>query len=435
MTEMMRANSKRLRAQPGASNGTAGGSSRGPADPWAPPPPANRWVALREKFGLKLAGATMVLAAVAAVVVSLTMFFGGFTPSVTVTVAAPRSGLVLDPDAKVKVRGVQIGRVAGVDRTDDGADLRLALDPDMLHLVPANATVDIRSTTVFGAKYINFVIPQDPETQSLRPGARLSTEKVTVEFNTLFQHLSDVLAQVEPEKLSATLTAMGTALQGRGETLGQLLVNGNAYLHEINPTLPTLQRDLSTTAAVGNLYADVSGDLLRTVDGATVSSRTIAESESDVDALLANITGLADTTGAVLRDNEAPIGTALDLLRPTSDLLNNYRDALFCLIGGSAKALPLGESVFGGGQEGVALNTGFMYASPPYTYPNDLPKVNATGGPRCGGILDRVPDSHSTYVVTDTSEGHPYTPSTNLSVNAPSVFQVLFAGLPGVGQP
>ncbi|WP_328390451.1 MCE family protein [Nocardia sp. NBC_00416] len=430
MTELMRPNKKTL----GASNETAGGSSRGGEDPWAPVG-ANRWTALRATAGLKLAGVAMVLAAVAAVVVSLTMFFGGFTPSVTVTVVSPRSGLVLDPDAKVKVRGVQIGRVAGLDRNAEGTSLRLALNPDLLHLVPANATVDIRSTTVFGAKYINFVIPQQPDLKSLQPGALLAADHVTVEFNTLFQHLSDVLADVQPEKLNATMTALGTALQGRGQTLGELLVNSDAYLRQINPMLPTLQRDLNTTAAVGNLYADVSGDLLRTADNATASSRTITESESDVDSLLANLTGLADTTGAVLRDNEAQIGTALDLLRPTGELLNGYKDALFCLIGGSAKALPLGEAVFGGGQEGVALNTGFMYGTPPYTYPNDLPKVNATGGPQCGGLLDRVPDSHSNYVVTDTSEGHPYTPSTTLNLNAPKVFEVLFGGLPGVGQP
>lgn len=358
MTELMRPNKKTL----GASNETAGVVPRW-RRPWAPVG-ANRWTALRATAGLKLAGVAMVLAAVAAVVVSLTMFFGGFTPSVTVTVVSPRSGLVLDPDAKVKVRGVQIGRVAGLDRNAEGTSLRLALNPDLLHLVPANATVDIRSTTVFGAKYINFVIPQQPDLKSLQPGALLAADHVTVEFNTLFQHLSDVLADVQPEKLNATMTALGTALQGRGQTLGELLVNSDAYLRQINPMLPTLQRDLNTTAAVGNLYADVSGDLLRTADNATASSRTITESESDVDSLLANLTGLADTTGAVLRDNEAQIGTALDLLRPTGELLNGYKDALFCLIGGSAKALPLGEAVFGGGQEGVALNTGFMYGTP-----------------------------------------------------------------------
>lgn len=381
-----------------------------------------------------MAGIALVLGMVAAVAVSLVTFMGGFTSTVTVTVAAPRSGLVMDPDAKVKVRGVQIGTVAEITRTDTGSTLRLALDPELLRLVPENATVDIRSTTVFGAKYVNFMIPEQPAAEPLRPGARVTAEKVTVEFNTLFQHLSDVLAEVEPEKLNATMTALGTALEGRGEQLGDLLTRGNAYLREINPTLPTLRRDLAASAGVTGLYADTAGDLLRTVDNATVTGRTLAESESEVDALLVNLTGLADTTGAVLRDNENQLVTALDLLRPSASLLHEYAPALNCIIGGLAKAMPIAELAFGGGQPGVALNASFMYGQDGYNYPEDLPKVNATGGPQCAGILDRVPGSHADYVVTDTAEGAPFAPSTRLEVNAPPVFQVLFAGMPGVGR-
>ncbi|WP_084485546.1 MCE family protein [Nocardia beijingensis] len=396
----------------------------------------NRLVrALRGGLGLKLAGAAMVLALVAIVTVALIMFVGGFTPTATVTVDAPRSGLVLDPDAKVKVRGVEIGRVAAIDNTADGARLKLALDPELLKLVPSNADVDIRSTTVFGAKYVNFIVPQQPSSTSLAPGAVVTAQRVTVEFNTLFQHLSDVLAKIEPEKLNATLSALGTALQGRGDKLGQLLVQSDAYLRDINPYLPTLQQDLTKTGQVTDLYADSVNDLLRTVDNFTVTSKTLAQEQDSLDNVLVNLTGLADTTGAVLRENENQLGTALDLLRPTTGLLDEYAPALYCLIGGLGKALPLGEAVFGGLQEGVALNTGFMYGAKPYTYPEDLPKVNATGGPQCGGILDRVPGSHANYVVTDTSEGHVYTPSTTLTVNPPKVFQLLFAGLPGVPRP
>jgi phospholipid/cholesterol/gamma-HCH transport system substrate-binding protein len=73
-----------------------------------------------------------------------------------------------------------------------------------------------------------------------------------------------------------------------------------------------------------------------------------------------------------------------------------------------------------------------MYGAQPYEYPDDLPKVNATGGPRCAGILDRIPGDHADYVVTDTNEGAPFTPSTAVMLHAPKVFQILFAGLPGV---
>ncbi|WP_345494640.1 MCE family protein [Nocardia callitridis] len=375
----------------------------------------------------------MVLGLAAVVVVAMVMFFGGFTSTSTVTIDAPRSGLVLDPDAKVKVRGVQIGRVEAVNRVGDRVKLRLALNPQQLKLVPANATVDIRSTTVFGAKYINFVVPQQPSANSLQAGATVAAEHVTVEFNTIFQHLTDVLDKVQPEKLNATLTALSTALDGRGEKLGDLLVRSDDYLRDINPYLPTLRDDLAKTADVTNLYGDTAGDLLRTVDNATVTSQTLVDEQGNLDNMLVNLIGLADTTGSVLRENENQLNSTLDLLRPTTSLLQEYAPALSCLIGGISKALPLGEAVFGGLQEGVALNTSFMYGADPYEYPKDLPKVNATGGPQCGGLLDRVPDSHSDYVVTDTSQGHVYAPSTKLKFNAPKVFQLLFAGLPGVG--
>lgn len=385
-----------------------------------------------DKIKLKLAGLVMVLALVAVVAIALTMFVGGFTKTAEILVQAPRSGLVLDPDAKVKVRGVEIGRVAAVEHTDEGATLRLAVDPAQLELVPANAGVDIRSTTVFGAKYVNFVVPEDPSSSSLKPGATVVAEQVTVEFNTLFQHLSDVLAKVEPEKLNATLSALGTALQGRGQSLGELLANLDAYLREMNPMLPTLREDFAKTAEVTDLYADTVNDLLRTADNLVVTGQTFVDEQNALDDVLANVVGLADTTGSVLRENEQNLVTALDLLRPTTGLLAEYAPGLNCMINTIGALLPVGEAIFGGMQPGVTMNTNFMPAAEPYKYPEDLPKVNATGGPRCEGLMDRVPGSHSNYVVTDTSQGAPYVPSMKLEFNGSKVFQLLFGGLPGV---
>lgn len=386
-------------------------------------------------WGVKLSGIGLVLFLAAIVAVALTMFVGGFTTSKPVYLDAPRAGLVMDKDAKVKIRGVQIGHVSDISYTGDHARLTLAISPDQLKLVPANATVDIRSTTVFGAKYVNFIEPQEPSAQHLQPGATLSAQSVTVEFNTLFQHLTDVLGKIAPEKLNATLTALGTALQGRGDKLGQLLADSDAYLRDINPSLPDLQRDLQTSVGVTNLYADTAPNLLRTTDNAAVTSKTIVDHTDSLDAVLLNLIGLADTTGAVLKENENGLSTALDLLRPTTELLNEYNPALYCLVEGVANAIPEANEIFGGTGPWVTLNASFMPGGTPYTYPKDLPKVNATGGPHCEGILDRKPGSHSNYLVTDTSEGRVYTPELSTHLNGPRVFQLLFAGLPGVGTP
>ncbi|MEV6257655.1 MCE family protein [Nocardia sp. NPDC051911] len=381
---------------------------------------------------LKVAGAALLLLIVAVVAVAASMYAGRFRSTVAVTVETPRSGLVLDSDAKVRMRGVELGKVSAVEFRGDRARLRLELDPELLRLVPANATVDIRSTTVFGAKYVNFVVPSAPSPTPLRPGSTIRAESVTVEYNTLFQRLSDVLAKVEPGELNATLAALDTALQGRGDRLGDLLARSDDYLRQINPSLPALRRDLSAAGQVTGLYADTAPDLLRTAADATTISGTLARGAEDLDAVLLNLVGLADTTRTALTENEQGLTAVLATLRPTSSLLDTYSPVLYCVVVGIAKALPAAEAIIGGYKPGAIFNASFMYGAQPYKYPGDLPKVNATGGPRCAGILDRVPDSHADYVVTDTNEGAPFTPSMAVIPNAPKVFQILFAGMPGV---
>ncbi|MEU6587575.1 MCE family protein, partial [Nocardia sp. NPDC046763] len=149
---------------------------------------------------------------------------------------------------------------------------------------------------------------------------------------------------------------------------------------------------------------------------------------------LLNLVGLANDTGGVLSDNEKALVDTLGVLRPTTELLNEYNPALYCLVVGAANALPDGNRIFGGDGPYVTLNAGFMGGGTPYSYPKDLPKVNATGGPHCENILDRVPGSHSNFLVTDTSEGEVWTPPTSTSLNGPRVFQLLFGDVPGVGK-
>ncbi|MEV6772811.1 MCE family protein [Nocardia sp. NPDC051030] len=380
---------------------------------------------------VKLAGLGLVLGIVAAVAICLVMFAGGLDNTVKVNVAAPRSGLVLDTDAKVKIRGVEIGRVNKVTNTADGANIELAVDPDKLKLVPANAVVDIRSTTVFGAKYINFVAPQHPSADSLRSGSTVKATAVTVEFNTIFQHLNDVLAKIEPEKLNSTLTALGSALQGRGDKLGQTLVNADDFLRAINPSLPTLQTDLQKTTTVADIYADTAPDLLRTTDNLVVTSATLVAEQQQLDAMLASVIGLADTGTSVLNETASPLAQALNLLQPTVATLNEYKSAIYCTIVGLGSNMAIVNDEFGGRYAAVTMNAGVMPGGTPYQYPMDLPKVNATGGPHCEGVLDHVNGQNANYLATDTSEGEVFYPETNPHFNA-NVFQLLFSGIPGV---
>lgn len=382
----------------------------------------------------KSAAFAMVAALVGIIVLAFTMFSGGFTKSTPVVVIADRAGLVMEPNAKVKLRGVEVGRVKSIEYQDGGAKLQLAMNPDLLQYIPANAEVEIRTTTVFGAKYVDFIVPNAPTSEHLQANAVVASDSVTVEFNSIFEHLSEVLQKVQPEKLNATLGAISTALNGRGEQLGQLLEDGDSYLSQINPTLPQLQSDLAKAADVTQLYADTAPNLLRTVDNATGVSRTIVDQKQNLDAVLLGVTGLGGTANDVLSQNSDNLIATLGLLRPTTALLSEYSPEFSCFIRGLNDLRPLGETIFGGGQAGIALNSSFMYGRTAYQYPQDLPKVNATGGPNCAGLDKPLTAEHAPFVVADTGTV-PFVPSTKMQTNMPKLFQLIYAGIyPEAGQ-
>jgi phospholipid/cholesterol/gamma-HCH transport system substrate-binding protein len=382
------------------------------------------------KVGKHLAGAAMILGIAGVVALAFAQFDGAFGSTSTVTVSAPRAGLVMDPDAKVKLRGVEIGRVTKISEFADHATLTLALQRDTLSLLPANVHVDIESTTVFGAKYVNLTIPQHPSPDRLSPGAHLAATGVTVEVNTLFQQLVDVLSKVRPEQVNTTLAALATALHGRGGELGDLLTEADSYLTQLNPTLPTLRPDLDKAADVTNLYADTAPRLLHGIANLDTTGETIVAEQSPLLKTLLAVIGLNDpgNPGDVLRANERDLGTVLDELDPSTALFDRYSPVLNCLIVGLDRLQPIDNQVFGGGQEGIALNSGFMYGARPYTAAHDMPKVHATGGPHCWGLPTmRIGPQYpfAPYLVDDTANV-PYAPSTSLDVNAPSIFQLLY---------
>ncbi len=381
----------------------------------------------------KLAALVLVLALVAIAAVAFGMFRGSFTSTVPVTVTSPRAGLVMDPGAKVKMRGVEVGRVSAVDLSGSEALITLALEPDKLTLIPANSGVEIKSTTVFGAKFVSFIPPATPSPQHLAGGANVASQNVTVEFNTVFQNLSNVLQAVQPEKLNAALGAVATALRGRGDQLGQSLQQANDVLTELNPpSVPALQSDLQKAAVVANVYGDAAPALLKTLDSLTVTSGTIVNQQANLDKLLLDVTGLGNTGTEVLGQNQPALATTLNLLRPTSYLLYRYSPEFSCFFKGLNFGRILGEQIAGGIHPWIGVDTAFLPGGPIYEYPKNLPIVGAAGGPRCNGLpklsLDQLPGK---YLVSNTGV-NPYPPGSDVQhPHVPALLDYLHGPLPG----
>ncbi len=377
-----------------------------------------------------LLGLGTIALILAIIAIAATLFRGGFTATVPVTVLSPRAGLVMNPDAKVKMRGVQVGKVASIQSLPDGqAALHLAMDPSQLRYIPANVLVDIASTTVFGAKFVQLVPPAEPVAKTMYAGQVVDAERVTVEINTVFEELTSVLAQIEPAKLNETLGALASALNGRGHKIGQMLSDLDSFLATIDPSLPALSHSIEVGPQVFGAYADAAPDLIKTADNATRISQTFVDEQQNLDALLVSSIGLADIGNDVVGGNRQALTDVLHLLVPTTDLTNQYNQALYCglagtlpLAYGSALTLPL---------PGIVVESSFTLGMDRYRYPTDLPKVGATGGPQCTD-LPRVPfEARPPYVVADIGTDPGKYGNQGILLNSDALKQWLFGPIAG----
>ncbi len=392
-----------------------------------------------ESYARPLAGLATVAVIVAIFAVAIGLFQGSFTSSVPVTVLSPRAGLVMNPDAKVKMRGVQVGKVASIEPLPNGqAALHLAMNPSQLQFIPKNVLVDITSSTVFGAKFVELVAPAEPSAERLHGGQTLQGEHVMVEINTVFQQLVSVLAQIDPAKLNESLGALAKAFSGRGAKLGQSLSDLDSFLAKLEPSLPALSHDLAVLPAVANAYADAAPDLVKTVANTNRISQTIVDEQHNLDALLISAIGLGDIGNDVLSTNRKPLANVLHLLVPTTDLTNEYHEALTCSLGGLIQIghnPPLSEP-------SINISASLTWGGERYRYPVNLPKVAATGGPRCMGLPKLPFNSNPQQLITDIGANPVVYGNQQLLINSDLLKQLLYGPIYGpprnsaqVGQP
>jgi phospholipid/cholesterol/gamma-HCH transport system substrate-binding protein len=361
----------------------------------------------------KLAGVGLLVLFAVAFVFIFGEFRGDFTPKEKLTMLASRAGLVMDPGSKVTYNGVEIGRVDTISEiVRDGkpaAKFTLDVYPRYLSLIPANVNADIKATTVFGGKYVSLTTPQNPSTQKLSASTVIDARSVTTEINTLFQTITSISEKVDPVKLNLTLSAAAQSLAGLGDKFGQSIVNGNAVLDDVNPQMPQIRHDIQQLAGLGDTYANASPDLFDFLNNAVVTSKTINAQQKDLDQALLSAAGFGNTGAEIFEKGGPYLARGAADLVPTAQLLDTYSPAIFCTLRNYHDIEPKAASFLAG--NGYSLNAhtealsglgllanpvsavatiaslvgglaGVVGGAPnPYIYPENLPRVNARGGP------------------------------------------------------
>ena len=394
----------------------------------------------------------LVLIICTSIALSGLIYSGSFTERIPVTVTSDRSGLMMEPDSKVMLNGVQVGTVAGVGGTGQGTSLTLELDADQIQYIPANVGSRIRATTLFGSKFVDLVYPANPTAGRIAAGAVLKSSNVTTEVNTVFQNLVGVLDQIDPSKLNAVLTALAEGFRGNGERIGQAITAGNQVLAEVNSRSDTIGEDWRALNRFSDAYANGADDIMAVLDAAATTSTTIGGNASALDALLLNTIGFARAGVDLIAPNQQNLADAINDLEPTTALLLKYSPMVTCTLLGVKWWLDRGGYKDNGGNGySQKADAGLLLGDDAYRYPENLAIVAAKGGPGgkpgCGSLPDPSAMFPVRALVTNTGWGtgidyrpnpgiarncwRDYLPATRAIPEPPSIRECLPGPAPG----
>jgi phospholipid/cholesterol/gamma-HCH transport system substrate-binding protein len=352
--------------------------------------PSAGWLKTRHR----LIGVVFLLVLGLLIWLSLALYNQQFTPVDMVTLHTDSTGNEMHPDAQVMVRGVQVGEVRSISADGNGAVLTLAIQPDMVSRLPRNVTAEMMPTTLFGERYVDLILPSDPVTARLTSGSviRQDSSRDAVEVEQVLNNLEPMLTAVQPQDLDVTLTAISTALQGRGTQLGHTLVQLNAYLRKFNLNLPALDKDLTELVQVARTYTQAAPSIVQALNDFTVTSETIVAQQESLSSLYSTLTQATGDVNTFLNQNSGNIIGLSSNGLPSLRILERYASEFPCVLHYLVKFEPFMNKVLGAGTGQPGLHATVTVQQPQtnsvdrlgqYTAGHDTPVYRDNIGPHC----------------------------------------------------
>jgi len=326
----------------------------------------------------------VVFLAVLALLLSLSVavYRQAFTPAVRISLEADSLGNQLDPRADVKLRGLQVGEVRSVHADGRKATLDIALKPEYAADIPSDVRARLLPKTLFGEKYVDLVAPARSSARPIRAGDVITQDRtrVGIELQQVMNDLLPLLRTVQPGKLNATLSAFATALEGRGDRIGDNLTRVEDYLHRLNPHLPSLTEDFARLADVAQVYGDAAPDLMEILRNTVTTSRTLVAERDRLASALTTTAGAADTAHDFLDANGDRLITLGQVSRPTLELFARYSPEYPCLFAGLVHEEQASEQAFRGGKMHITLEVVRQQGA---YQPGEEPRYADRSGPNC----------------------------------------------------
>lgn len=305
-----------------------------------------------------------------------------------VSAQVANAGGSLAKGADVKMRGVIIGRVAGLARgPEGGVRIRVSMANGALGHVPSNVEARILPATVFGTSFLDLVTKGSSSSSMLRAGAVIpaDTSQPTLELQQALDDIDGLVKALRPAQLNSTLSAIAMALDGRGAEIGTILDELDGLLQKVQPRIPLIRSDLAKLATNLQLVQHAAPDLLDGVKDSLGTLHTIAAQKAAIATLLTGGRSVVDEANGFLAKIRPDLVSFLHNAGIVTDIYYDLRHQAFTESFATLRSIrtKLASVVHHGRLDNTLVIQG---QSPPYYTSADCPRFGDARGDNCAGL-------------------------------------------------
>lgn len=245
---------------------------------------------------------------------------GGGVESPNYQVTAVFADVLSLPDgARVRVDGVDIGRVTDIETRDFVAQVTMRI-PVRIALTD-KATAQLRITTPLGEGFIELDPGQGKTTLADGATLPLTATSTTAGVEDLLSAASLLLTGGGLGQLKTVITELNQALDTKRGDTGRLLRSLNSVLDVFNQRSDDIDRTLTALDGLSGTLATRRDTLLAALKDTAPAAQLLADNTHRLTELLVKLQGFATVADRVVRESRADLVATLREIQPVLDAL------------------------------------------------------------------------------------------------------------------
>ena len=236
----------------------------------------------------------------------------------------PASG-GLYPTANVTYRGITIGKVTGVEPTEQGAQATMSIASR--YKIPIDATANVHSVSAVGEQYLDLVSVGNPG-RFFSPGQTITKGTVPSQIGPALDTANRGLEALPKNKISELLDETAQSVGGLGPALQRLVDSTQAIVGDFKTNIADVNDIIDNSAPILDSQANSSTAIERWARNLNILGAQAAQNDQHVKNILRQGAPTADDLNAVFGDVRESLPQTLANLEIVIDMLRRYHDGV-----------------------------------------------------------------------------------------------------------